>query len=181
VTLPDEWFAAGVTCTVNQEHIQVTSEYGEPDKNWKFTDAAGHEHYRVSDLEPYPTLRLAHGEGYWCRACSDEHEDSWFECGLCGEKITLGMTPGPITVFIPGLHEAYLENVPLTAAEREELERDGWQPVSDYPKYGLRITGSLSSVVRTTWDRVYLTEDETRQYMTESRERRRNTVVNRKV
>jgi hypothetical protein len=80
----------------------ITSDFPEADPNWRGTDSNGHEHHAVEDSKrvTYPTLTLAAGEPYWCQDCQDEHTDTWWECPICGEKVTPGTrpsTPKPIT------------------------------------------------------------------------------------
>jgi hypothetical protein len=92
--------------------------------DWKFTDAAGHEHHCDYDAaDRYPTLREVWDGTWWCDDCRDEHEDTHLECRQCGEHIRPGMT-GPGTKWVPGLTECLIDGEPVTPEQaREFIER----------------------------------------------------------
>lgn len=91
------------------------------DANWKFTDAAGHEHYCEYDArDHYPTLIRVTDETYWCESCDDEHELEHQECRQCGEHIRPGAT-GPGTKFIPGLITYTFNGEIITAEQAREI------------------------------------------------------------
>lgn len=95
---------------IHREWIDITSALPRPSPSWTYTDAAGHNHVYGTDRELYPTLVIRTGEPYWCDECEDDHEDDWYECPLCGEKITPGSyvdssprpMPGPVHYAIDG-------------------------------------------------------------------------------
>lgn len=90
----------GFTVTITTEQIELTSLGPEPDPGWRFTDAAGHEHYRGE--RGWPTLGWVIDERYWCPDCEDEHEDGHWACSICGEWISPGMRPASARRFIMG-------------------------------------------------------------------------------
>jgi hypothetical protein len=91
------------------------------DANWRFTDAVGHEHHcEYEAIYHWPTLREVVDNTSWCEDCEDNHEDTHFECRLCGEHITPGMT-GPGTKFIQGMTLYFIDNEPVTKTEAEEF------------------------------------------------------------
>ena len=89
------------TFTYEEGGERVYSYMPEPDPEWRYTDAAGHEHYREGPR--YPTLMTAHDYTYWCEDCRDEHDVTHLECSLCGEHIVPGTRPAsPTGTWIPG-------------------------------------------------------------------------------
>lgn len=77
----------------------ITSDFPEPDPNWKGADSNGHEHYYSEGPHRYPTLKQVAGDPYWCVDCRDEHVDTWFECPICGEQVVPGSrTARPVWV-----------------------------------------------------------------------------------
>lgn len=107
------------TLRIVTDQIEVTSNLPRPDRNWRYTDAAGHEH-RYDD--GYPTL-VRVGEGpYWCPDCHDEHEDSHWECPICHEEISPALTgPPPGREFIPGMTEYFLDGEPISKERAESI------------------------------------------------------------
>ncbi|MFF8299618.1 hypothetical protein ACF07M_30220 [Streptomyces globisporus] len=106
----------------NQDVEWITSDLPEPDPNWRGTDSNGHEHHAVeeSDRVVYPTLTLVAGEPYWCQDCQDEHTDTWWECSVCGEKVTPGTrasTPKPVTRG----QQYYWDGVPISTERANEI------------------------------------------------------------
>lgn len=86
--------------------IDVTSNGPRPDKSWRYTDAAGHEHRWADD---WPTLEWFITERYWCEECGDEHTEGEWICPLCEEVIAPGMLPPSIfREYMPGLVRFYL-------------------------------------------------------------------------
>ena len=55
------------------------------DPDWRFTDAAGHEHGG-----PTETFSWVVTGSYWCESCNDMHEEGEWRCQLCGEAIKRG-------------------------------------------------------------------------------------------
>ena len=89
------------TVEYEQGGERVFSYMPEPDPEWRYTDAAGHEHYREGHR--YPTLVTVHDYTYWCEHCRDEHDVTHLECPLCGEHIVPGTRPAsPTGTWIPG-------------------------------------------------------------------------------
>lgn len=115
---------AGWSIDVHREQIEVTSLSERPDPKWEFADAAGHEHrWDGSDL---PTLTYVidgtdvydDGDGYL-----DEVPYGHYECPLCREHVTPGMTgPPPWREFTPGPM-----SVTLTSPEGTPHHLDGHQ------------------------------------------------------
>lgn len=104
---------------VETEQIDVTSNLPRPDKNWRHTDAAGHEHYWDNG---YPTLVEVVDDTYWCDDCSDEHTESHLECPTCHQSIEPGMVGPPgYREYAPGRTSYYFNDEPITKAEAEEL------------------------------------------------------------
>lgn len=110
---------------IETEQIEVTTNLPRQDQNWRFTDAAGHEHRWVAGSEPdmpYPTLKRVVDSTYWCDGCREEHDEAHLECRLCGEAIEPGMVgPEPFRKFIPGRRSAYLNGQPISGERAEEL------------------------------------------------------------
>jgi hypothetical protein len=165
VTVPEEWFAPQVSYNVNQGVTWVSvMDSREPDPRWKFTDAAGHEHAYDED-DKTPTLKAVIIADWWCATCNDEHDDVELQCAQCGEAIVPGTRAGPDRIAIPGVREVYLENVPLTAAEQEELRTAGWLD-GDGKRAEMRVING-----KPQWDRVYLTSEEATEFLAECQQR----------
>jgi len=85
-----------VEMNYSAEPIEVSSYSGEPDPNWKFTDAQGHHHWRSKKEDNhYPTL-------IWVVDSEGGDPDDWggeypptghYECAACGEVIEPGSVP----------------------------------------------------------------------------------------
>lgn len=96
---------AGVTeISYEQDMVDVTMLH-EPDPDWVFVDAAGHEHrwrgdWRKADL---PTLVFVrdddHGDECGCERCPSYH----FECRQCGQRVDPETMPSPERRYMPGL------------------------------------------------------------------------------
>lgn len=111
---------------IEVEQVEVTSNLPQPDKNWRYTDQQGHEHYYSVEghvhSSRYPTLREVVDRSYWCGDCEDEHEDTHLECKVCGETIVPGMVePSGFREFAPGRRQAYLNGVPISGERAEEI------------------------------------------------------------
>lgn len=104
------------TIDAQQEYIEV--EVGpQPDKNWKFIDAAGHGHFWK---DGYPTLKVVEFDCY-CTAVEDEHTDTRLECPHCGEVIK----PGTTSSFGDRRMERGDLRVTLTHADGREYRLSG--------------------------------------------------------
>lgn len=104
---------------VETDSIEVTSALPKPDKNWRYTDHQGHEHYWS---DGYPTLAVVVDRVYWCGDCNDEHEDTHLECPICHEHITPGTVgPSGFREFVPGRTSYYLNNEPITEEHAKRL------------------------------------------------------------
>ncbi|WP_440571596.1 hypothetical protein [Streptomyces sp. KR2] len=105
--------AAGVL-EVEHDGQWVYSSRPQPDPTWSATDSNGHEHSYSDGADHYPSLRLEHGEPYWCAECNDEHTDSWYVCRLCGEKVAPGtrFDPNPTWVAGPPVYRLDGEEIP---------------------------------------------------------------------
>jgi hypothetical protein len=91
------------------------------DRNWEFTDAAGHQHHCDYDAaDHYPTLRDVTDGAYWCGDCREEHGDSHWECRLCGEHIQPGLT-GPGTIYRPGMISATFNGHPVSMEQASQI------------------------------------------------------------
>lgn len=109
------------------EQIDVTMGMPYLDETWRFTDAAGHEHYYAD--RRYPTLRwiVDSSETYYCEDCREEHTDSLghYECLLCGETIVPGIT-GPDTHrrYMPGRRAYFPDGVPISEERYEAIRAE---------------------------------------------------------
>lgn len=104
---------------VEVEMIDVTTNLPQPDRSWRYTDGAGHEHYWQ---DGYPTLASVDDETYYCSECEDEHTDSHLECPLCGEHVVPGsVDPGPWRQYEPGMKSYTLNGEPISEAEARAL------------------------------------------------------------
>jgi len=114
----------GRTLEIETERIEVTTALPQPDPRWTYTDHAGHRHAYGADgpaPDRYPTLVLRESEPYWCPDCEDEHTDTWFECPLCGEKITPGTFVDTSPKYISGFTSHLIDGEPVTEAEGKAL------------------------------------------------------------
>lgn len=102
------------------EQIEVTSALPQPDHNWRFTDAQGHEHFW---RDGYPTLVSVADETYWCPDCGDDHTDTHLECAICGEAIVPGTYFHAGRQFVPGRTSYRLNGEPITKERYEEIRR----------------------------------------------------------
>jgi hypothetical protein len=103
---------------IETDQIEVTSNPPKPDKNWRYTDQQGHEHYWQ---DGYPTLVTIVDKTYWCGECRDEHEEMHLECPICHEHITPGMVgPSGFREFVPGRTSYWLNGKPISE-ERAKL------------------------------------------------------------
>ena len=121
------------TLRIEQDVIPVHYMHA-ADENWRFTDAAGHEHYWTGepllmiDGSHYPSLIYVVDE--WCYRDHGLYGDAsdpdghpaaaHYECRLCGEHVSPGMT-GPGTTMIPGMRTAYLDDEPVSGERAEEV------------------------------------------------------------
>lgn len=96
------------TLDIELETELVTSDTYTADPNWKFTDAAGHEHYYSGG---YPTLRLIVDKQHWCNGNEgisphDSHwqvDESHMVCLRCKERIEpRQLPPGSVTSIVLG-------------------------------------------------------------------------------
>jgi len=107
------------TFTKNVEPITVTTAGGPAtDPDWTYTDKAGHKHYAYPE-EPgkprWPTLKNVVDRTYWCEECRDEHEESHYECSICGEVIEPGMIhKGPETKTLQGPTTLLINDIPVS-------------------------------------------------------------------
>lgn len=115
----------GRVLEVQNERIEVTTGLPQPDPRWNYTDNALHRHQAERETEDgpvrYPTLVRRESEPYWCDHCNDEHTDSWFECPLCGEKITPGTYIDTSPQYVKGPTAYLIDGLPVPAAEGEAL------------------------------------------------------------
>lgn len=110
--------SGGHELRVEQEVIEIPYLTTQ-DEDWRFTDAAGHEHaWHDSLADHYPTLRWVTDRTYWCEGCRDEHEEGHLECRICGEHVRPGIT-GPGVKHMSGLTSYYIDGEPVTQAEAE--------------------------------------------------------------
>lgn len=111
---------------VQQDSIDVTSERETPNELWRYTDAAGHEHFYRNG---YPTLTLIVDEAHWCDGTEgpynhDPHEAvdrAHYECPECGEHVVPMMDPPYTPKYIPGMIDARLSG-PLSNDPRRFRE-----------------------------------------------------------
>ena len=95
----------GARLTFRQEMTQV-NYMDDLDRNWRYTDKAGHAHYcAYSAADHYPTLRAVRDEDHWCEECGGDYAPLLrYECPLCGEEIRPATT-GPGVAWIPALED----------------------------------------------------------------------------
>jgi len=116
----------GTTIRVTREIIDVTVSTI-PNKNWLFTDKAGHNHRWFSDNEPMesynpqrqhhvPTVQLF-VIGKYIDFDGTETNITEYRCTMCGEIIEPGYTHNDQQIFIPGLMRAYINGQPCTKDE----------------------------------------------------------------
>lgn len=97
------------TVIATAERVPVWSNQPTRDDNWRFTDAAGHEHFYVDGYPAYPTVWIVDAT-FWCGDCEEEHEDGHYECSLCGEQVVPGTKPpSPYPTYIAGMTEITVE------------------------------------------------------------------------
>ncbi len=110
---------------IETERIEVSTGLPQPDPRWSHTDNALHSHRAERETRDgpvrYPTLVRRESEPYWCDHCSDEHTDSWFECPLCGEKITPGTYIDPSPQYVKGPTAYLIDGRPVSEEEGEAL------------------------------------------------------------
>ncbi|MFF9043313.1 hypothetical protein [Streptomyces parvulus] len=117
--------------TIEHEGEYVTSSLPQPDPRWKTTDQQGHEHAYAAGPDRYPTLVLVTGDPYWCEDCRDEHADDWYECRLCGERITPGSRVDTTPKWIQGPTRYTLDGEPITAAQAQEIMTRAWHAADE--------------------------------------------------
>lgn len=114
--------------TLRSEPIEVTSNLPEPDPDWRYVDAQGHEH---TYSDGYPTLVEVED---WPAGVDVDGFDypagTRLECRLCGEEVRPGLRgptgfreyiAGPVTgeLVVPWPHAVPSAPVPVRIAERE--------------------------------------------------------------
>ncbi|MFF9269112.1 hypothetical protein [Streptomyces rochei] len=107
--------------TIEHEGEWVTSNSPQPDPHWRTTDKEGHQHAYVDGPDRYPTLVSVTGDAYWCTLCCDEHADTWYECRICGEKITPGTRIDTTPKWIAVSTTYTLDGEPITEAQAQEI------------------------------------------------------------
>lgn len=104
---------------VEVEQVEVTSSGPRPDKDWRYTDQKGHEHYWRNG---YPTIVEVVDRTYWCPDCEDEHQDTHLECPICHEHISPGMLgPSMWREFVPGRRSYWLNGEPVSEERANEI------------------------------------------------------------
>jgi hypothetical protein len=105
---------------VEREVVEVSSlDPREPDPDWSFVDAAGHEHRWAGSATP--TLEERVVERWWCHSCCDEHVDSILVCAQCGQRVAPGTRRGPAVQYLPGSVTYYLNDEPIPEERWREL------------------------------------------------------------
>ncbi|MFJ2007031.1 hypothetical protein [Streptomyces chartreusis] len=107
--------------TFEQDVQMVMSNLPVPDPCWRLTDEQGHEHHYASGPDRYPTLTAKQGDVYWCEDCRDEHQDSWYVCRTCGERITPGTRIDTTPRWLGGPALYYLNGKPISQERANEL------------------------------------------------------------
>jgi hypothetical protein len=107
-----------------RRHFEEISYQSDLDRNWVFTDIAGHRHHcDYSGPDHYPTLLEVRDENHWCGDCLGEYQPLIRrECRQCGEEIHVGIT-GPGVTQIPVWQEWTLTET-LTGDEAIRATRD---------------------------------------------------------
>jgi hypothetical protein len=111
----------GHVLEIEQSRIDVSSSSPRPSPYWKFTDAAGHQHAYDTEARRYPTLAIKEGEPYWDDDLADEVTDSWYECALCGERITPGTYVSSVREYEPGPLYASIDGEPVTEQQANDF------------------------------------------------------------
>jgi hypothetical protein len=115
--------------SVEVEAIDVTSSLPRADKNWRFADTRGHEHYWQ---DGWPTLvRVV--DGTWTDEDGEEHEESHLECLQCGgEHVEPGMVgPDGFREFMPGMRRYLLDGVEISEERAQEIIAAARRRVAD--------------------------------------------------
>jgi hypothetical protein len=113
--------------TFETERIEVTSNLPRPAKSWRYTDAAGHEHYWQDGYPTLVTVVDSVVEPYWCEDCQEHHDEgdegAWhLECPQCHEEIRPGLTgPSLFREFAPGRTSWWLDGQPIDEATARRL------------------------------------------------------------
>lgn len=124
--MPTYRSAAGQVLTVDTEMIDVTTNLPRPDRDWRFTDVNGHEHYWSEN--GWPTLKEVVDDSYWCDDCEEEHEQSHWECAACGVPVPPGMRPpSGFREYAPGLRRYLIDGEEVSEAEAQEFVRNAEQ------------------------------------------------------
>jgi hypothetical protein len=102
---------------IETEVIDVTTNLPTADKNWRYTDQHGHEHYWQ---DGYPTLRTVVDEVVFDDY--DDYDITHLECLICGEVIKPGLKPpSAFREYIPGRTSYYLDSEPISEEEALEI------------------------------------------------------------
>ncbi|WP_329215324.1 hypothetical protein OG352_06605 [Streptomyces sp. NBC_01485] len=123
----------------------VQSDMPQPDPRWRATDSNGHEHYYAEGSDRYPTLELVFGEPYWCEDCRDEHQDNWYECRQCREKVRPGTRIDSTPKWIAGPTYYSLNGEPIGKERADEILAEAWRradeaaKISSRPAIGTRV------------------------------------------
>lgn len=117
---------AGDVLRVEIEQVDITSGLPTADRQWRYLDAAGHEHYWQAEYPRYPTLvEVKLGDPHWCDACGDLEQDMQLVCKDCHEVIEPDMIPGDsFRRFIPGLRRYFLNDVEIGEEQAAALSEE---------------------------------------------------------
>lgn len=129
----------GASLAVRREITPVHYD-SDLDRNWRYTDHAGHQHYCDYDApDHYPTLRAVYDEDHWCEDCQGDYQPLLrYECPQCGETIRPGTT-GPGVVNIAGPEEWELTEA-LTGDQARHAVESGQYASATSGTGGLTVT-----------------------------------------
>jgi hypothetical protein len=135
----------GAVLEFEQDGRWITNDSPQPDPNWRGVDSNGHEHYYAAGDDRYPTLVLVAGEPYYCPDCNDEHQDTWYECRTCGEKVEPGTRIDPTPKWIAGEMQYTLDGEPISTERANEIltemrrRADEAAKITTRPSIGTRV------------------------------------------
>jgi hypothetical protein len=152
----------------------ISSDLPQPDPNWRAADSNGHEHAATttgSGRVTYPTLEAVVGEPYWCEDCRDEHQDTWYECRICREKVEPGSRIDLTPKWFSTGAQYYWNGDPISVeraneiiAEQQRVELDA-RRLTSRPSIGSRV-GLVADHGATTVTVVPTAEGEALDYVT---------------
>lgn len=148
---------------VEQTMLDTTCGIPTVDESWKFTDAAGHEHYYERFV--YPTLDYVIDAQHWCNGNEglgphDPHmaiDESHYQCKLCGEVILPGQHPAGHVSFIAGPKTATMKGTRTDGVQvTVHITEDEYTQLDELrctPEVAQRVLDSVPEKRWLTWKR----------------------------